>query len=60
MQDAPSSGGNASQPDVYLGSQSDIGQLVGTSTITWPPVSAVVPANPYTNLITGSAGPIVT
>jgi len=32
---------------------------VGTSTITWPPVSAVVPANLYTNLITGSAGPIV-
>ena len=59
MQDATSSGGNASQPDVYLGSQSDIGQLVGTSTVTWPPVSAIIPNNPYTNLIAGSAGPNV-
>ncbi len=61
MLDAPSPGGNASQPDVYLGSQPGIGQLVDTSTndITWPPVSAVAPANPYTSLIIGSAGPKV-
>ena len=55
MQDAPTSGRKASQPDDYQGSQSDIGQLVGTSTFAWPPVSAVL-ANPNTNLITGSAG----
>lgn len=57
MQDAPSPSGNASQPDVFQGSQPGNGQSVGTSIVTCTSASAGTPANLNTNLITGLADP---
>ncbi len=57
MLDSPSPGDNASQPDVFVGSQPGTGQLVGTPSCAWPCASAGVPANPYSYLNTGLAGP---